>query len=42
MPKSTEKTTRAKSPALDRLLGQKLPVLDNGFVRVVDRSIISL
>ena len=31
-----ETLTRASVPALDEVLGQKFPVLDDGFVRVVD------
>jgi len=31
-----ERLTRLAVPAMDRLLGQKLPVLDQGFVRVID------
>ncbi len=34
--KMTEGTRRSSVPALDELFGQKWPVLDDGFVRVVD------
>jgi len=30
------KTRRVTVPAMEALLGRKLPVLDHGFVRVVD------
>jgi thymidylate synthase (FAD) len=36
MSKLEDVITRATSPALDELLGTPLPVLDNGFVRVID------
>jgi len=32
----TNKLVRPSSPALDAILGQTFPVLDDGFVRVVD------
>jgi len=36
MQPEAEKITRAASPALDEILGKSFPVLDDGFVRVVD------
>jgi len=36
MQPEAEKITRAASPALDEILGRAFPVLDDGFVRVVD------
>ena len=35
------KTKRVTSPELEKILYEALPVLDHGFVRVVDCSIIS-
>ena len=34
--RTAERLERVRVPALDALLGEKLPVLDDGFVRVVD------
>ena len=31
-----EKISRPYVPQLDKILGQQLPVLDHGFVRVID------
>ena len=36
MPKSADINARTRSPALEKLLGKHLPVLGDGFVRVVD------
>ncbi len=36
MQPEAQKIVRAVSPALDEILGRKFPVLDDGFVRVVD------
>ena len=36
MQPEAERITRAASPALDEILGKTFPVLDDGFVRVVD------
>jgi len=35
-PVGQERTTRVSVPALDEILGERLPVLDDGFVRAVD------
>lgn len=35
---SAESMTRATSPALDALLGEAIPVLDHGFIRVIAPS----
>jgi thymidylate synthase (FAD) len=36
MPDQDTRITRPTSPALDQLLGQTFPLLNDGFVRVVD------